>query len=153
MKKLLMIALLLLGSQSFAQMDSTILGAWQGEMTYTDAEGTTVTCAGTNTLTMSEDKLLFDQVLGGDCEFESHLEFDVQGEGVWQDGVQIGEMTANSLEVKNFKIDDGTYSVSLKVDSENPAQAEFSDHTDYGDGFWDSLQGQLKKCETPGPLL
>ena len=154
MKKLLMMALLFLGTNAFAQMESAVLGAWQGQLEYTDAEGTAATCSATNTFTVADDKLLMTQELGGDCDWQGQAEFDLQGQEIWQDGVKIGEITADAIAVKDYKIDeDSVFSFTITVDSENAAHAVYSDHTDYGEGYWDSLQGELTKRETPGPLL
>lgn len=154
MKKLFIVAFLFFGMNALAQMDSAVLGSWQGQLEYTDAEGTTAICTAANRFMIADDKLIFHQILGGDCDWEGQVEFDLQGEEIWQDGVKIGDITPNSIEIKGFNIDEGSvFSLSLMVDGENATHAVYSDRTDYGEGYWDSLQGELMKCETPGPLL
>lgn len=145
-----------LSTVAWAQIESHVLGTWQGELAYTDAEGTEAACTARNLFAVEENKLILHQVLGGDCDWESHIEFALQDREVWQDGVKIGEFIGdNSLEIKDFNLNgEGLFTLKITVDNEEGTHALYSDRTDYGEGFWDSLSGEMVKAETaPEPLL
>lgn len=151
--KLFFVSLLLLSTSAWAQIDSHILGTWQGQLTYEDQDGAVTTCAASNTFSVEDDMFKMRQILTGNCDWSIVLTMQLRGQEIWYDGVKIGRFIGdNAFEFTRLPVEDRvTYSASMITDNAEGNRAVFLDRTDYGDGCWDSLSGEMVKA--PAPLL